>query len=129
MNIFSIIVISVIVSVLAILIKQNNPTYSVLLIIIFAVIITTVAINYLFGLIENIMDSLGTIDYAPEFVKILLKAIVICVLSDLTSNICKDSGNGSIAVCIDVVTKVILLSLTLPIVEKLVEIIQGLFNI
>ena len=129
MNIFSIIVISVIVSVLAILIKQNNPTYSVLLIIIFAVIITTVAINYLFGLIENIMDSLGTIDYAPEFVKILLKAIVICVLSDLTSNICKDSGNGSIAVCIDVVTKVILLSLTLPIIEKLVEIIQGLFNI
>ena len=129
MNIFSIIVISVIVSVLAILIKQNNPTYSVLLIIIFAVIITTVAINYLFGLTENIMDSLGTIDYAPEFVKILLKAIVICVLSDLTSNICKDSGNGSIAVCIDVVTKVILLSLTLPIVEKLVEIIQGLFNI
>ena len=129
MNIFSIIIISVIVSVLAILIKQNNPTYSVLLIIIFAVIITTVAINYLFGLIENIMDSLGTIDYAPEFVKILLKAIVICVLSDLTSNICKDSGNGSIAVCIDVVTKVILLSLTLPIVEKLVEIIQGLFNI
>lgn len=129
MNIFSIIIISVIVSVLAILIKQNNPTYSVLLIIIFAVIITTVAINYLFGLTENIMDSLGTIDYAPEFVKILLKAIVICVLSDLTSNICKDSGNGSIAVCIDVVTKVILLSLTLPIVEKLVEIIQGLFNI
>ncbi|MBQ3563507.1 MAG: stage III sporulation AC/AD family protein [Clostridia bacterium] len=129
MNIFSIIIISVIVSVLAILIKQNNPTYSVLLIIIFAVIIITVAINYLFGLIENIMDSLGTIDYAPEFVKILLKAIVICVLSDLTSNICKDSGNGSIAVCIDVVTKVILLSLTLPIVEKLVEIIQGLFNI
>ena len=129
MNIFSIIIISVIVSVLAILIKQNNPTYSVLLIIIFAVIITTVAINYLFGLTENIMDSLGAIDYAPEFVKILLKAIVICVLSDLTSNICKDSGNGSIAVCIDVVTKVILLSLTLPIVEKLVEIIQGLFNI
>ena len=33
MNIFSIIIISVIVSVLAILIKQNNPTYSVLLII------------------------------------------------------------------------------------------------
>ena len=129
MNIFSIIIISVIVSVLAILIKQNNPTYSVLLIIIFAIIITTVAINYLFGLTENIMDSLGTIDYAPEFVKILLKAIVICVLSDLTSNICKDSGNSSIAVCIDVVTKVILLSLTLPIIEKLVEIIQGLFNI
>ena len=129
MNIFSIIIISVIVSVLAILIKQNNPTYSVLLIIIFAVIITTVAINYLFGLTENIMDSLGAIDYAPEFVKILLKAIVICILSDLTSNICKDSGNGSIAVCIDVVTKVILLSLTLPIIEKLVEIIQGLFNI
>lgn len=129
MNIFSIIAISVIVSVLAILIKQNNPIYSVLLIIIFAVIITTVAINYLFGLTENIMDSLGTIDYAPDFVKILLKAIVICVLSDLSSNICKDSGNGSIAVCIDVVTKVILLSLTLPIIEKLVEIIQGLFNI
>ena len=129
MNIFSIIIVSVIVSVLAVLIKQNNPAYSVLLIVLFVVIITTVGINYLFDLTGRITESVGRISYAPEFLKILLKAIVICVLSDLASNICKDSGNGSLSVCIDVVIRIILLSLTLPIVEKLVEIIQGLFSL
>ena len=57
MNIFSIIIISVVVSILAILIKQNNPTYSVLLIITFVVIIISVALSYLFSLTENIMDT------------------------------------------------------------------------
>lgn len=129
MNIFSIIIISVVVSILAILIKQNNPTYSVLLIITFVVIIISVALSYLFSLTENIMDTVNSVEYASEFLKILFKAIVICVLSDLASNICKDAGNNTVAVCIDVITKIILLSLSLPLVDKLVEIIQGLFNI
>lgn len=129
MNIFSIIIISVVVSILAILIKQNNPTYSVLLIITFVVIIISVALSYLFSLTDNIMDTVNSVEYASEFLKILFKAIVICVLSDLASNICKDAGNNTVAVCIDVITKIILLSLSLPLVDKLVEIIQGLFNI
>ena len=129
MNIFSIIIISVVVSILAILIKQNNPTYSVLLIITFVVIIISVALSYLFSLTDNIMDTVNSVEYASEFLKILFKAIVICVLSDLASNICKDTGNNTVAVCIDVITKIILLSLSLPLVDKLVEIIQGLFNI
>lgn len=129
MNIFSIIIISVVVSILAILIKQNNPTYSVLLIITFVVIIISVALSYLFSLTDNIMDTVNSVEYASELLKILFKAIVICVLSDLASNICKDAGNNTVAVCIDVITKIILLSLSLPLVDKLVEIIQGLFNI
>lgn len=129
MNIFSIIIISVVVSILAILIKQNNPTYSVLLIITFVVIIISVALSYLFSLTDNIMDTVNSVEYASDFLKILFKAIVICVLSDLASNICKDAGNNTVAVCIDVITKIILLSLSLPLVDKLVEIIQGLFNI
>lgn len=129
MNIFSIIIISVVVSILAILIKQNNPAYSVLLIITFVVIIISVALSYLFSLTDNIMDTVNSVEYASEFLKILFKAIVICVLSDLASNICKDAGNNTVAVCIDVITKIILLSLSLPLVDKLVEIIQGLFNI
>lgn len=129
MNIFSIIIISVVVSILAILIKQNNPTYSVLLIITFVVIIISVALSYLFSLTDNIMDTVNSVEYASEFLKILFKAIVICVLSDLASNICKDAGNNTVAICIDVITKIILLSLSLPLVDKLVEIIQGLFNI
>lgn len=129
MNIFSIIIISVVVSILAILIKQNNPTYSVLLIITFVVIIISVALSYLFSLTDNIMDTVNSVEYASEFLKILFKAIVICVLSDLASNICKDAGNNTVAVCIDVITKIILFSLSLPLVDKLVEIIQGLFNI
>lgn len=129
MNIFSIIIISVVVSILAILIKQNNPTYSVLLIITFVVIIISVTLSYLFSLTDNIMDTVNSVEYASEFLKILFKAIVICVLSDLASNICKDAGNNTVAVCIDVITKIILLSLSLPLVDKLVEIIQGLFNI
>ena len=129
MNIFSIIIISVVVSILAILIKQNNPTYSVLLIITFVVIIISVALSYLFSLTDNIMDTVNSVEYASEFLKILFKAIVICVLSDLASNICKDAGNNTVAICIDVITKIILLSLSLPLVDKLVEMIQGLFNI
>ena len=129
MNIFSIIIISVVVSILVILIKQNNPTYSVLLIITFVVIIISVALSYLFSLTDNIMDTVNSVEYASEFLKILFKAIVICVLSDLASNICKDAGNNTVAICIDVITKIILLSLSLPLVDKLVEIIQGLFNI
>ena len=93
MNILSIIIISVVVSVLAVLVKQNNPAYSVLLIIAFAVIIISVALSYLISLTDNIVDTVNSIEYASEFLKILLKAIAICILSDYLI-LRKDSNNS-----------------------------------
>lgn len=129
MSIISLILISLIVSILAVLLKQTSPAYSVLLISAYVIILLFIGVNWFYNSTENILGMVDSVEYASDFLKILIKAIIICILSDVTSNICRDAGSNSVAVCIDVVTKIILLSLALPIADKLVEIIKGLFNI
>lgn len=128
MNTVSVIFVCVVAAILAAILKQYNATFSLITIIAAAIIITTVTASKAIDLFDNMFSVVDDIGETAEFLKLLIKAVCISVLAEISSNICKDSGNSSLAVCVDVTAKIILFALAFPLVEYLITIIQDLFN-
>ena len=56
-----------------------------------------------------------------EFLGILIKITGIAILSEFTTSICKDAGEGAIATKVDLGGKIIIMSMSIPIISSLLE--------
>ena len=128
MSTVSVIFICVVAAILAAVLKQYNATFSLVTVIAAAIIIIAIMASKAANLFDNVFSVVDDIGETAEFLKLLIKAICISVLAEIAGNICKDSGNSSLAVCVDVTAKIILFALAFPLVEYLITIIQDLFN-
>ena len=128
MSIFQIIGIGIISAVLSVLIKQHRPELAIFLpiagsiLIIFCIIPHLKSVLYVF---ENITESAG-ID--NEYIKIVIKVIGVAYICQFASDICKDAGELSIASKIDFGGKILILSLSMPIIYSLLELIKKIIN-
>ena len=66
--------------------------------------------------------------YNIDFIKILLKITGISIILEYAITICKDCGENSIASKIDLGGKVILVSMSIPIISNTVQILTSLIN-
>ena len=128
MSTVSVIFVCVVAAILAAILKQYNATFSLVTVIAAAIIIIAIMASKAANLFDNVFSVVDDIGETAEFLKLLIKAVCISVLAEISSNICKDSGNSSLAVCVDVTAKIILFALAFPLVEYLITIIQDLFN-
>ena len=128
MSTVSVIFVCVVAAILAAVLKQYNATFSLVTVIAAAIIIIAIMASKAANLFDNVFSVVDDIGETAEFLKLLIKAICISVLAEIAGNICKDSGNSSLAVCVDVTAKIILFALAFPLIEYLITIIQDLFN-
>lgn len=56
----------------------------------------------------------------------VMKVTVIAVLTKLASQICRDAGEGTVAVCCELAGTVGALAAAMPLVERMMELIAGL---
>ena len=75
----------------------------------------------------NIVQLLKTVASKIEinngFLDILLKITGIAILSEIAISLCKDAGESSLANKIEIGTKVIIISFSLPIISSLLELV------
>ena len=71
---------------------------------------------------EPLLSLLGTLTVgsgASQYVEIILKGLGIVILTQICSDICKDSGEGTLAGNIETVGKLELLLLCIPLIEEI----------
>ena len=125
-EIIKIVGIGLISLIIIIIIRQYKPEFAVYVSIISGIIILYFIMNKL----EGIINLLKNISYKSginnQFLEILLKITGIAILSEFAINLCKDSGEGAIASKIDIGSKVIIVSMSIPIISSLLEVILKL---
>ena len=112
--------------IIIVIVKQYRPEFAVYISIIAGVLILFVAIDKLSGivnLLQTISDKSGI---NKQFLEILLKITGIAFLSEFAISICKDSGESAIASKIEIGTKVAIISMSIPIISNLMQIIIGI---
>ena len=125
-EVIKIIGIGLISLIIIIIIKQYKPEFAI-----YVSIIAGVAIIYLiFNKLEGIINLLKTISNKSginnEFIELLLKITGIAFLAEFSINLCKDSGESAIANKIEMGTKVVIVSMSIPIISSLLEVITKL---
>ena len=114
--------------VLGISMGKQGKDITLLLTILVCCMILTVAITFLQPVIDLIdhLQSLGQLD--AEMVHILLKALGIGLLSEIACLICSDAGNASLGKAIHILTACVILWISIPLLNKLLELIDAILG-
>ncbi len=123
MDIVKIIGVGLTALIVIIILKQYKPEFAVYVSIIAGVIILVMMMDKLaavVNLLTNLTNKTGT---GNAFLKILLKITGVAILTEFAVSICKDAGETAIASKIDLGGKIIIISISIPIITALLELI------
>ena len=123
MEIVKIIGIGLIALIIIIILKQYRPEFAIYVSIIAGAIILILLFGKLAGIINILINLSNKIGIGNEFLKILLKITGIAILTEFAVSICKDSGETAIANKIDLGGKIIIVSISIPIITALLELV------
>lgn len=119
MEIIKIIGVGLLTLIISILLKDVKKEFSIYAVIIGISIILFLSMDVLKEII-NFIEGL-TKNVNGEFIKILLKMTGIAILTEYAVSLCKDSGESAIATKIDLGGKIILISLSIPVISSTLE--------
>lgn len=123
MEVIKIIGIALIALVIIILIKQYKPEFAIYISLLTGVLILILVMDELTGIVNLLQTMTSKASINSTFLVILIKITGIAFLSEFAVSICKDAGEGAIASKIEIGSKIIIISMSIPIISSLLEII------
>lgn len=123
MDIIKIIGIGLISLIIIIIIKQYRPEFAIYISIITGVLIITFSMDRLTGIINILTTLSNKTGLNSEYLGILLKITGIAILTEFAVSVCNDAGESAIATKIDLGGKIIIISISIPIIVALLELI------
>ena len=121
MDIVKIIGIGLIALILIIILKQYKPEFVVYVSLLAGALILTLVFSKISGIIEIINSLADKVSIHQEFIALLIKITGIAILTEFAVSICKDTGESAIASKIDMGGKVVMVSMSIPILSGLLE--------
>lgn len=116
MEILKIIGIGFLTLIVSIILKEYKKEYAIYSVLIGGAIIIFFSLETINSIIKFIKEFSS--NYNNVFIEILLKITGISILTEYAVSICKDSGENSIANKIDFGGKIIVISLSIPIISN-----------
>jgi len=123
MEIFKIIGIGLLTSIIATLIKQIRPEFYIVVILSGSIVMLMMIVNQLQVLFNYFLTIFGQTGLDYKLFASILKILGVGYLSEFASGICVDSGNSSIGDKIILAGKVLIVVLSLPIITSLLDVI------
>lgn len=124
MDIVKIIGVGLMALIIAVIIKQYKPEFAMYISIITGVIIIFLVLDKITGIITLLTSLSKKTGINAEYLAILLKITGIAILTEFAVSICKDSGETAIASKVDFGGKIIVISMSIPIISALLELIM-----
>ncbi len=112
--------------IIYIVLSKQNKDMSTVLTVAVCSIVAIAALNTLSPIIEFIekLQALGKID--NSFLKIIFRAVGIGILSEITTLICNDAGNGAMGKALQLLGGAVVICISVPLFQKLIELIEEL---
>ena len=123
MDIVKIIGIGFIALIIIVIIKQYKPEFAMYVSIIAGTIIIFLSLDKIIGIINLLKNLSNKTGINAEYLGVLLKITGIAILTEFAVTICKDSGENAIASKIDFGGTIIVISMSIPIISALLEVI------
>lgn len=76
------------------------------------------------GIVSSITGLVDRTGINREYISLLLKCFGISYIGDFAGSLCRDAGNSAIAKQIELVSKLTILALSMPVITGLVETIE-----
>lgn len=117
----SLIAAALLLAVITLLLKNWKPEYAILLSIGCVALFMGWTVLQMIPLFTTVSSLAGQAGVDSSYIRILLRCLGICCLSEIGTSLCKDAGQQSAAVQIELAGKVLILSNCMPVYQKLLE--------
>ncbi len=122
MDIFQLIGIGLAGAVASVILRQTRPEFALVVTVATGGLLLAFVITGLGGVAEELREvvELGGID--NKYFMALIKIIGVSYITEIASELCRDSGAGAIAVKLEMVGKVFIMILSMPIIKGFLEV-------
>ena len=119
MNIFEVAVIALCAVILSAMLKKTSAEQGIMLSIAAVVLIMLLVIGNLSPFIYQLEGMVSGNN--SKYIAVLLKAVGISVVGQVTESICKDCGESALAYGVGIASKAAILILSLPLIAEIFE--------
>ena len=123
MDIVKIIGVGLLSLIIIIILKQYKPDFAIYVSILAGAIILMLVMDKLSNIVTLLSNIQNKANINNQFLVILLKITGISFLTEYASSICNDAGESSIATKIDLGGKILIIAISIPIIQALLELI------
>ena len=127
-DIFKILGILLVSSVLCLILRQKNSEYAMLISVATGIITASLILRHLSMAIETIKNYIEAYGIETEYFKVALKALGIGYVTSFIADTCRDSGQTSLASKAELAGKAAIFVLSLPLLVSVLNIAVGLIE-
>jgi len=120
---------ALIAAIAALIVRQIKPEFAIFVQlggVLMVAMLAMSALQELLAAVESMLNfapNLGTGSFA-----MLAKALGVCITTQLAADICRDSGSTSLANTVELGGRLLILTVTLPLLKSIAEIAVGLIR-
>lgn len=127
-DIFKILAILFVSSILAVILKQKSGEYAILLSVFAGVITALIILRHLSSSITSIGEYIEDYGIETQYFKTAVKALGIGYITSFTADACRDSGQTSLASKAELAGKTAIFIISLPLLVSVLDIAVGLIR-
>lgn len=129
MNIFSLSAFVLAGAIVSVLLKNNaRKEYSTAVQIVCAIVVFGAVAIQISDIIKTVVDLGEGIGVDIGYIKTIIKVLGVCVLTQFVCEVCNDSGENALASQIEFAGKVVVVTLMLPLLKSITEIVMGIIT-
>ena len=119
---------ALITSVVGLVLEKQGKDMFLLLTLAACAIIGAVAFAYLYPVISFIRKLANMTTLNLELLAVILKTVGIGMVGELAGLVCTDAGNAALAKTIQILTTAMILWLSIPLFESLLDLVQTILG-
>lgn len=123
MEIFQIVGLGILATIIVVILKELRPEFAILVSIVTGVIIFTMVLSKLVYVVDTISTLQSKVDVNISYFNTIVKIIGMAYIVEFASQISRDAGETSIAMKIEFAGKVLIMVLAIPIILALMDLI------
>ncbi len=124
----SLVAAALVAAVAALLLKNWKPEYGMLTSIAAAAIFMGWTVLQMIPILTSVTNLASQAGIRSSHIRILLRCLGICCLSEIGTSLCRESGQQAAATQIELAGKVLILASCMPVYEELLKLVLSLME-
>ncbi len=116
-------------TVLALILGQYRPEFRMLVTAAVTLLLMAMVLEQLSPVLEQLRSTMELTGLTGDYAAILFKAVGICLLTQLAGDVCRDSGESSIASKIELAGRAAILLTAMPLIQEVLAWAWKLMNL
>lgn len=114
--------------ILVIFLKDVKKEFAIIITIAAVILLFSIVAADFFEVVQRLSDLSSRVKNMQTYINLMIKILGISLLAQFLSDLCRDTGENALANQTEIVSKISILIMTLPLFETVITIVTGLLK-